>query len=89
MAFKMNPNFESEAASLVRRATQDAVDVTARVHHEGVEPNVEGRLRSELTKRGINITDEEWLKGLATQIRESKVVIVTDPNEIGAAVEEE
>ena len=89
MDFKMNPNFESEAANLVLRATQEAVDVTARVHHEGGEPNVEGRLQSELTKRGINITDEEWLTGLAAQIRENKVVIVTDPNGIGAAVEEE
>ena len=88
MDFEMNPDFESEMAKVVREATQHAVDATSRAYHENGEQEVEGRLRVEMAQRGITITDDEWLATMASKIRETMVVVVSDPDEFGADAED-
>lgn len=84
----MNPEFEAEMGRTLQAATQQAVNVTAEAHHDQGAQDVEGRLRQELESRGINVTDDEWLGELADNIRESRVVIIGNPDEIGSDAEE-
>lgn len=78
----MNPNFESEMSSQVNATVQEAVNVTARAHHEQHHEDVKGRLKQELEARGLQDLDDNWLEELAGQIRESQVVIVTSDDEV-------
>jgi hypothetical protein len=59
-------------------AVQGAVDAATRLHHEQEVTDLTALLREELSHRGVEIDDEEWLAEAVGHIRDGAPVVVDE-----------
>jgi hypothetical protein len=57
-------------------ATQDAIDATSTAYAEDAHLDVEEHFRKEMQRHGLAVTDDEWVRELAHNIRSGHPVIV-------------
>jgi hypothetical protein len=67
--FEANPGFEDYLRQQLQAVVQEAVDTVTDANCEHSFEGVEDRLRSELSRRGVEINDELWLNEVADMIR--------------------
>ena len=59
-------------------AVQGAVDTVTRLHHEREITDLGALLRQELSRRGVDVDDEEWLAEAVGHIRDGHPVVVDE-----------
>lgn len=74
--FETDPGSESDPQDEFRNLVQDAVDRTAAAYREQGIGDVMDRLRSELSDRGVEISDDAWLSEVAGMIRARLPLVV-------------
>lgn len=80
MSAMTGPEFDPETAQQVRAVTQQAVDATSTAYTEDASTDVEQRLRREMSDRGLDVDDEEWIAEVGQRIRSGHGVVFDDPN---------
>jgi hypothetical protein len=79
MNFDVDPGFEDYLQQQLRAVVQEAVDTVTQAHCEHSLDGVEDRLRSELSRRGVEINDEIWLNEVGDMIRANEPVLFKAP----------
>jgi hypothetical protein len=74
----MDPASEAYLHDHLQEVVQAAIDSTTQVYREHGIDDVEDRLRSELSDRGVDINDHAWLNEAAGMIRAGLPVVVAD-----------
>ena len=59
-------------------AVQGAVDAVTRLHHQQEVTDLASLLRQELSRRGVDVDDEEWLDEAVGHIRDGHPVVVDE-----------
>jgi hypothetical protein len=70
---------DPETTRQVQSATQAAVDATATAYTDDASVDVDMRLRSELSQRGLDVDDDHWLAEVAHRVRSGHHVVFDDP----------
>ena len=83
VTFEMDPALEADARVRLQAVVQAAIDSSTQAYREHGIDDVEGRLRSELSDRGVQISDHAWLDEAAGMIRAGLPVVVGDSEELG------
>jgi hypothetical protein len=74
----MHPDLDLDLLERIETLEREAVAATTRAFQYFREPDVEGRLESELSRRGVRSVDETWLVGTAKTIRLSPFLALDD-----------
>lgn len=80
-AMTSSPEHDPDDLAQIRELTQQAIDATSTAYTHDAGINVEKRLRSELSTRGLEVDDDEWVAEAAHTIRSGHHVVLdtTDP----------
>ena len=70
---------DPETTRQVQSATQAAVDATATAYTDDASVDVDKRLRSELSQRGLDVDDDAWLAEVAHRVRSGHHVVFDGP----------
>jgi hypothetical protein len=69
-------SYEGSTDDRIKLVAQEALDTTVMAFHQGGETDVEGRLRTEMKRHGLEIEDEAWVVELAAKIRRGERVVI-------------
>lgn len=84
MSATTGPEFDPDTVQHVRAVTQEAVDATSTAYTEDASTDVEERLRQEMSGRGLDVDDDEWLAEVGERIRSGHGVVFDDPDRPGS-----
>jgi hypothetical protein len=79
MNFDAHPGLADLLQQRRQAVVQEAVDTVTQAHCEHSLDGIGDRLRSELSRRGVEVNDEIWLNEVGDMIRARKLVLFEAP----------